>query len=326
MEQNKIESSEKPSEKLCHESLDILNTLGTGTFSRVRLVKSKGDSQAKPMALKSIKKYSAIKMKQTEQLRMEKALLERLEHPFVPTLFGTFQDDRYLYFLMEFICGGELFSRLKKLGTLPIDDAKFYVSSLVVILQHLHSLDVIYRDLKPENILIDKKGYIKVVDFGFAKQGQDRYFTVCGTPEYLAPEIILNKGYSKEVDWWALGVILYEMLVGYPPYYDPVPFNIYQKVLMGRLAIPPEIDPEAASFIMGLLEPDAGKRTGAESARDHAWLRSFQFGLLERGEIPAPWVPELMFEDDTCYFENYPDSIELAPVPNMSTRDPFEGF
>lgn len=269
MEQEKIEASEKQddeyfrSDKYSIDSFDILGTLGIGTFSRVRLVRSKDQPNMKPLALKILKKTSILKMKQIKHLRNEKEVMEQLDHAFITKILGTFQDDYYIFFVLEYACGGELFTRMKKLGTLPTQDAQFYIAELVLALEYLHDKGIIFRDLKPENILIDRLGHVKITDFGFAKAVLDgKTYTMCGTPEYLAPEIILGKGHGREVDWWALGVLLFEMMAGFPPYYDDCPFNIYQKILIGRLVYPSGFDDVLCSLISGLLEPSVQKRIG----------------------------------------------------------------
>ena len=161
-------------EKYTLNCFDILCTIGTGAFSRVRLVKSKECQQEKAMALKILKKTSILKMKQTKHLYDEKEVMELLDHIFITKLISTFQDGRYVYFLMEYACGGELSTRMKKMGTLPPSHAQFYISELILALEFLHVKNIVYRDLKPENILIDRTGHIKLADFGFSKVLRDK--------------------------------------------------------------------------------------------------------------------------------------------------------
>ena len=151
-------------------------------------------------------------------------------------------DPKYLYFVLEFIQGGELFTILRSQGNFPEEQAKFYGAHIITIIEYLHSKNIIYRDLKPENVLINVNGYLKLTDFGFAKIVEGKTYTLCGTPEYLAPEIILNKGHSKPVDWWTLGILLYEMLVGIDPFNDDDPMMIYQKIIKGKIKFPKTID------------------------------------------------------------------------------------
>ena len=167
--------------------------------------------------------------------------------------------------LFEFVCGGELFSRLRKDGRFSNDVALFYGVEIIMALQYLHQQDIVYRDLKPENLLIDKDGHIKLADFGFAKRVEtDKTYTLCGTPEYLAPEIIKGSkvGYGKSVDWWALGILIFEMLSGYPPFYDNEPIGIYKRILSGVIEFPKFFSVYAKDLIRKLLNPELSKRLG----------------------------------------------------------------
>jgi protein kinase A len=194
---------------------NIQRTLGTGSFGRVHLVQSKHNERF--YAVKVLKKAQVVKMKQIEHTNDERRMLQRVRHPFIITLWGTFQDAKNLYMVMDFVEGGELFSLLRKsqvsVSVCPwysIDNqqrfpnpvAKFYAAEVVLALDYLHSQNIIYRDLKPENLLLDRHGHVKITDFGFAKDVPDITWTLCGTPDYLAPEVVASKGYNKSVDWY----------------------------------------------------------------------------------------------------------------------------
>jgi hypothetical protein len=194
------------------KDFEFKSTLGTGSFGRVRLAKH--IPTGKICAVKMLKKSEIIRLKQVEHILAEKAILQSLDHPFIVNLHGSFQDRKYLYLIMEFVVGGEFFTHLRRAGRFNNDSSCFYAAQIVLIFQYLHSKDVVYRDLKPENLLLDHTGNIKLTDFGFAKKVDYRTWTLCGTPEYIAPEILLNKGHGKPVDWWALGILIYEMLAG----------------------------------------------------------------------------------------------------------------
>ena len=188
--------------------------------------------------------------------------LQEINHPFLVDLTWSSKDKSFLYMLFPYVSGGELFSYLRSAGRFNSATTFFYSAEIVSALDYLHSLSVVYRDLKPENLLIDRDGHLKITDFGFAKRISDRTWTLCGTPEYLAPEIIQSKGHNRAVDWWALGILVYEMLAGYPPFFDDNPFGIYEKILSGKIEWPRHIDPVAKDLIKKFLVQDRTKRLG----------------------------------------------------------------
>jgi serine/threonine protein kinase len=256
-----------------------------------------------------------MRLKQVEHIKAEKAILSMITHPFSVNLYATFQHEEYLYMVMEYVIGGELFSQLRKVGRFNNETSRFYAAEIVLALQYLHQKNIVYRDMKPENLLIDRNGHIKITDFGFAKYVEDRTWTLCGTPEYLAPEIIQSKGHGRAVDWWALGILIYEMLAGYPPFYDENPFGIYQKILAGRVEFPRRFDPAAKSLVRGLLTADRTKRygclkDGAEDIKKHKWFKSVDWNKCFRRQLKPPYVPGYKNAKDTSNFDKYPDSNE----------------
>ena len=187
--------------------------------------------------------------------------------------------------LFEYICGGELFSRLRKEGRFSNDIALFYTTEIVLVFEYLHQKGISYRDLKPENLLIDRQGHIKITDFGFAKYVQDRTYTLCGTPEYLAPEIIQSKGHGMPVDWWALGILIYEMIAGFPPFYDESPFGIYQRILSGRIEFGRVFNYKAKDLIKKLLQGSPRRRygcrgSGANDVKRHKWFKGVDWDMV----------------------------------------------
>lgn len=224
---------------------EVLQTLGAGSFGRVRLSRHKASNRY--VAIKSLKKAEIIRIKQVDHVISENNILANINHPFIVYMDGFTQDNRYLYLVLEFVSGGELFTYLRGVGRFEPPQACFYAAQVCMMFEFLHSKNVIYRDLKPENLLIAVDGYMKLTDFGFAKIVEGRTYTLCGTPEYLAPEILLNKGHGKAVDWWTLGVLLYEMIAGIDPFSDEDPMAIYQKILKGKIVFPKGFDRDAKS-------------------------------------------------------------------------------
>jgi len=314
------------------EDFDLRATVGTGTFGRVRVVKIKGNADRAPMALKILKKSEVIRLKQVEHVKAEKEILLSIAHPFVVNMLAVFQDDKRLCMLLEYVNGGELFSYLRKEGRLPNDHAAFYAGEIILAFQYLHNIHIVYRDLKPENLLIDTDGHLKITDFGFAKVVEDRTWTLCGTPEYLAPEIIQSKGHGKAVDWWALGILIFEMLAGYPPFYDENPFGIYQKVLAGKIDFPRHFEVKAKDLIKRLLTPDRAKRfgclkNGAEDIKKHKWYKGTDWTMMYNRQCPVPFEPPVKSADDTSMFDRYPESAEgSAPVISPEDQKLFDVF
>ncbi|KAH7342065.1 Pkinase-domain-containing protein [Rhizoctonia solani] len=294
---------------------DVVSTLGTGTFGRVLLVRLRPAANqpgaVQHFAMKVLKKSEVVRLKQVEHVNSERNILSRIRHPFIVDLYATFQDHLNVYMLLSYVPGGELFSHLRRAGRFSPDVTRFYLSTIVLALRHLHAYDIIYRDLKPENLLLDHRGYLRITDFGFAKIVQDRTWTLCGTPEYLAPEIIQSAGHSKAVDWWACGILCYEMLVGYPPFFDDNPFGIYDKILKGKIYWPKELDRGSKELIQEFLQPDRSRRLGnlgggVEDVLLHPWFRGVDWGALERGEIRAPLIPQVLSASDTRNFSSLP--------------------
>ncbi|KAK4290253.1 hypothetical protein Pmani_036833 [Petrolisthes manimaculis] len=254
-----------------------------------------------------------IRLKQIEHVKNEKNILRQVVHPFIIEMHWHYRDDRFLYMLFEYVCGGELFAYLRNAGKFPLTSAVFYAAEIVSALEYLHSLSIVYRDLKPENLLLDKNGHLKITDFGFAKKLTDRTWTLCGTPEYLAPEIIQSKGHNKAVDWWALGILIYEMLAGYPPFFDDNPFGIYEKILGGRVEWPRHLDATAKDLIKKLLTQDRTKRlgnmkNGAEDIKRHRLFKNTDWDDVYDKKLKPPIVPKVSYDGDTRNFDDYPEN------------------
>lgn len=281
--------------------------LGSGSFGHVILIKHKENENF--YAMKAIEKYKIIKFKQLEHTKNEKIILQSINFPLAVYLMFFFKDNNYIYMVMPFIPGGELFGHLRKFGNFDEVQAKFYVSQVILALEYLHYLDLIYRDLKPENILIDHTGYLKVTDFGFCKRlMRNRTYTLCGTPEYLAPEVILSKGYGKSVDWWGVGVLMYELVAGNPPFYASNPMKIYEKIVAIKYKMPSTFSAELKDLVKNILQVDLTRRygnlkNGVNDIKDHKWFRATNWMAVLNRKVAAPYQPKYKSPGDTNNFE-----------------------
>lgn len=304
--------------------------LGVGTFGKVWLVSHKRTGT--PYALKQLSKREIIGHHQVEGVIREKNIMASLDHPFVVNLVSTFQDDRFLYMLIELVQGGELFSVIhtETRDGIPNGNSRFYAACILESLAHLHHRCICYRDLKPENILIDQRGYCVLVDLGFAKIVVDKTYTLCGTPEYLAPEIILSKGHDKGVDYWAFGVLIYEMLVGRSPFYsygtDQV--SLFKRIVQVKYSFPHGgmVHDMAQDLIQRLIVRRQANRLGCLSrgdmdVRDHMWFSIIDVDKLLKKQIPPPWIPRIKDPLDATHFDSY-RHLENEPPSNRPALSP----
>ncbi|ODV88548.1 hypothetical protein CANCADRAFT_124337 [Tortispora caseinolytica NRRL Y-17796] len=302
----------------------ILRTLGTGSFGRVHLVQSVHNRRY--YAIKVLKKAQVVKMKQVEHTNDERRMLKLVEHPFLIRMWGTFQDSKNLFMVMDYIEGGELFSLLRKSQRFPNPVAKFYAAEVVMALDYLHSNNIIYRDLKPENILLDKSGHIKITDFGFAKEVPDVTYTLCGTPDYIAPEVVSSKPYNKSVDWWSVGILIYEMLAGYTPFYDRTPLKTYENILQCHVRYPSYIHPDARDLLEHLITKDLTRRygnlaNGTADIYNHPWFAEVVWEKLYSKTIETPYEPPIEpGVGDSSLFDRYP---EEQPDYGATGPDPY---
>lgn len=296
------------------KDLEQLAVLGSGTFGRVTLVKDKKTGNV--YALKTMLKSEVVAQKQQLNVINEKNVMMQCNHPFVLRLYQTFKDPKKLYMLLEFVQGGELFSVLHtpQGDGVPDASAKFYAAGVILALAHLHSKEIAYRDMKPENCLVDKEGYPKLVDFGFAKVINGKSFTLCGTPEYLAPELVLGRGHNKAVDYWAYGILLYEMEAGYSPFSDPSGMDqvvICRNIVNGRVVFPRTFNTECKDLVKKLLSREIQNRLGnlkggTDDIIHHAWFHGFDFEAYCKKQMKAPWLPKVSSPTDTSAFDPQP--------------------
>ncbi|TPX67434.1 hypothetical protein CcCBS67573_g07510 [Chytriomyces confervae] len=278
----------------CLDDFHIVRKVGKGGFATVFLVRMKA-STGRYYALKAIKKADLIKLKQEKQVINEKAILQGISHKFIVELYHSFQDTHYLYMIIEFIDGGDLFSYLRKVQKFGEEDGRFYTCEVLIALQYLHSQNIVYRDLKPENILLDTTGHVKLADFGFAKVVTTTTNSFCGTPDYIAREIVRNRAYTKAVDWWSFGVLIFELVSGKTPFGDDSSEQIYDNITEMKIKWHPMIKGTCKDVIRRLLEPDPTKRLGTngdgDEIRAQPWYQKINWTKVEARQMTPPFLP-----------------------------------
>jgi len=280
--------------KIGVQDFDLLNVIGKGSFGKVLQVRKKDNGRI--YAMKVLNKKNILDNNELEHTWTEKNILQKLVHPFLVNLNYSFQTSEKLYFIMDYINGGELFFHLQKEHKFTPERVKFYCAEIILGLEYLHNSGVVYRDLKPENILLTEDGHIVMTDFGISKEGlvaeDARTQTFCGTPEYLAPEVLEGKGYTKAVDWWSFGTLMYEMLTGLPPFYSQDVQQMYFKIMHVKLEIPDTLEEHTKNILTGFLERDPTKRlSDTTQIKNHPYFKGMDWEKLLRKEIPAPFVP-----------------------------------
>lgn len=318
------------------DDFELTTVIGKGSFGKVMQVR-KRDTQ-RIYALKTIRKAHIVDRGEITHTLAERLVLSRVTSPFIVPLKFSFQSEQKLYLVLAFVNGGELFHHLQREQKFNEERSRFYSAELLLALEHLHDLDVVYRDLKPENILLDYTGHIALCDFGLCKlnmKDNDMTNTFCGTPEYLAPEILNGAGYNRTIDWWTLGVLLYEMLVGLPPFYDEITDKMYEKILRDPLLFPDEVSPSARSILTGLLTRDPAQRlgvNGAEVIKRHPFFEKIDWRRLAQKKIQPPFKPSVrspvdVSNFDTVFTTEQPlDSVVEGSQLSRTVQAQFEGF
>nr|CAB3461008.1 unnamed protein product [Digitaria exilis] len=307
--------------KMGVEDFELLTIIGRGAFGEVRLCREKTSKNV--YAMKKLKKSEMLRRGQVEHVKAERNLLAEVDSAYIVKLYYSFQDEEFLYLIMEYLPGGDMMTLLMRKDTLTEDEARFYIAETVLAIESIHKHSYIHRDIKPDNLLLDRSGHLKLSDFGLRTQQEQlshwqknrrmlAYSTV-GTPDYIAPEVLLKKGYGMECDWWSLGAIMYEMLVGYPPFYSEDPMSTCRKIVNWRshLKFPEEakLSPEAKDLISKLLcnvEQRLGTK-GAQEIKVHPWFRGVQWDKLY--QMKAAFIPEVNGELDTQNFEKFEEVI-----------------
>ena len=292
--------------KITLDDFQTVKVLGTGAFGKVSLVYN--EELKRYFAMKALKKEYIKKSQQTKHTKEERKILETIDYPFISKLYYAFQTKKSLYMITEFMAGGEMFHHLHDCGHFDENRTRFYIAELILAIDHLHKHNILYRDLKPENILLDEIGHIKLTDFGLSKImnniEKDKTYTVCGTPVYVAPEVLTGQGYNKLVDWWSLGVLLYEFLAGYSPYREAknrVDIQIYKK----KLKQDPLISNTAFDLITKLCQYNVRLRIGknVKDIKNHKFFESIDWVKLEKKEITPPFKPKIRYQGDVRNFD-----------------------
>uniref|UniRef100_H2YSV1 cGMP-dependent protein kinase n=1 Tax=Ciona savignyi TaxID=51511 RepID=H2YSV1_CIOSA len=309
------------------EDFTAIDTLGVGGFGRVELVRS---DPAKTYAMKVLKKRHIVDTRQQEHIKNEKVIMMDCNSDFIVKMYRTFRDTKYIYMLLECCLGGELWTVLRDKGHFDDSAARFYTACVVEAFTYMHARGIIYRDLKPENLLLDTRGYAKLVDFGFAKRiGFSRKtWTFCGTPEYVAPEIILNKGHDLSADYWSLGILMFELMTGSPPFSGSDPMKTYNQILKGidMIEFPKKISKNAQSLIRKLCRDNpserlGNQRNGIKDIQKHKWFDGFHWIGLRKGTMAPPTKPQVTSSSDSSNFDKFPEDDDTPPPDDLSGWD-----
>ena len=318
----KIPEPENNHSKISENDFTKIKLIGKGSYGNVFLVRYNKNNMI--YAMKVYKKSDLREKNQENNTKSERNLLTQINFPFIVEVKFAFQTDSKLFLVQEFIQGGDLFFHIHSGQKFSTQKTKFYLVEIILAIDFLHKNNMIYRDLKPENILIDSKGHIKLTDFGLSKivtNIEEKSFTICGTLQYIAPEIISGEGYNESVDWWSLGIIMYEMLAGKLPFkfnfdsqeeQEQNDLNIYDK----KIKYPSWIEENAKDLINKLLNKDPEKRIGsgkegAENIKKHPFFSDIDWNKALNKELRPPFIPKIENETDIKYFEK---SLVESPV------------
>jgi serum/glucocorticoid-regulated kinase 2 len=282
----------QPTPRLSMDDFNIISVIGRGFYGKVMLVEKKDSGEY--FAIKSIHKGLLIENGKTNSVLAERNLMMKAKYPFIVTLYFTFQTRSKFYLGLEYVDGGDLFYHLRNVGLIPLDDARLYIAEIGLAISYLHSIGIVYRDLKPENVLLDHNGHVKLADFGLSKDIMDNEIasSFCGTPEYVAPEMIQKKQYGYVVDEWSLGVLLYEMVFGFPPFSGSNKDKLYEKILKSEPAIPEGSDPAMKDIINKLLTKDPKNRPMFKDLMSHPFFATLNWEKVYNKEYTPSYKPE----------------------------------
>jgi len=302
----------------------LIKVIGRGSFGKVLLVREKATNTI--FAIKVLSKDNVVKRNQVEHTKTERSVMGSISHPFIVRLHYAFQTNSKLYFVLSYCPGGELFFHLGREGKFPESKAKFYAAEILCALDYLHQHDIIYRDLKPENVLLDREGHVCLTDFGLSKQDipdNTSAHSFCGTPEYLAPEVIKKSGHGKAADWWSFGSFVFEMLTGLPPFYSNASRErLFRKILVSKIHMPRFISRDAQMLLKGLLCRNPAQRLGSNrdaiAIKEHTFFREINWEALERKEVTPPFKPTVSSMSDTSNFDDEFTKLPIKSPPKES--------
>jgi len=323
------------------EDFDFMKVLGKGSFGKVMLARKRDNQQV--YAVKILKKEDIVEHDDYVCARVEKDVLSLAgDNPFLTKLYATFQTRDRLFYVMEFLNGGDMMFHIKLDGYFEEPRARFYAAEITSALSYLHNRGIIYRDLKLDNVMLDGGGHVKLADFGMCKAGMHASATTstfCGTPDYLAPEMLISDTpeYSFSVDWWALGVLMYEMMAGQPAFEGDTEDMLYEAIKTHDVSFPDWISREAVNCVRAFLVRVSAKRlgcgpTGVAAIHEHPFFAPINWVALEQRKIPAPKIPTVGSDDDTCQFDNIYQTMKpvLTPTDPKNTmfinQEEFDGF
>ena len=298
-------------------SFDIMETIGKGFYGKVLLVRKKDTKEL--FAIKTVHKKRLVQSGKVHTIISERNILSQVSHPFVITLFYAFQSLSKFYLVLEYIAGGDLFFRMDKTVYLPLEEIRLYTAEITLALNYIHSLGIIYRDLKPENILLDSEGHVKLTDFGLSKIiGQNEFtLTFCGTNEYLAPEIIKREEYNQSVDWWALGVLIYEMIYLTTPFFHENSSKMYMKIINEELSFPYPTEKNTENLLKGLLVKKPSNRFNYDDIVKHPFFNGLDFQKVYNRGYKPKYIPKISTPESVENF--HPEFTEESPYDSIGS-------
>ncbi|ELP94179.1 hypothetical protein EIN_185860 [Entamoeba invadens IP1] len=319
-------------EPVTQKDFDVKCLLGKGAYGKVFLVEMKSTHEV--YAMKTIEKKQIIEYEEIDHTMSERRILSKLHHPFLVNLYYSFQTPTHLFYIIDYCPGGEFYYYLQKNQKVSELDAKFYAAQILLAIEHLHSSNIVYRDIKPENILICADGYLRLTDFGLSKENvtdQSKTSTFCGTPEYLAPEVVIGKEYAETVDWWGFGILIFEMIHGHAPFVSEDIQELFQKIIHDEVTFENQNypSPQCKQCIRKLLEKDPAKRlTDPNNIKSEEWFKDFDWEGLYQKKLTPSYIPVLKDKTDTSNFNEdiIGESTTLDETEKVDSKNYFNDF